>query len=238
MGLPKKLTEMQIRFAHLLIDSPGKMTATECAIAAGYSPEAAVVSASKLQNPKTYPLVVNYINSLREQRRIDIKLSLDKNLHRFNILFEDILNKLEQDKFNTKGIYESCKTLKPLIDVFSEIYNSDKSIKVYLAEEQRPYITNHYKIGKTLKDNIEERRSFTDNPYGLNYVQYIEYKPNKGFNLEKSLHNFFKKYSTKRKDYNGSTEWFYFKNKKSILKNFLKASEILLKRNNCEYIIK
>jgi phage terminase small subunit len=237
MGLPKKLTEMQIKFAHLLIDSPGKMTATECAIAAGYSPDGAVVYASKLQNPKTYPLVVNYINSLREQKRIDIKLSLDKNLHRFNTLFEDILNKLEQDKSNIKDVHGSCKIIKPLIDVFSEIYISDKAIKVYLAEEQRPYKTNHYKIGKTTKE-IKDRKSFTDNPYGLNYIQYIEYKPNKGFNLEKSLHVFFEKYSTKRKDYNGSTEWFYFKNKKSILKNFLRASEILLKRNNCEYIVK
>lgn len=237
MGLPKKLTEMQIKFAHLLIDSPGKMTASECAIAAGYSSDAAVVYASKLQNPKVYPLVVKYIDSLREQKRIDIRLSLDKNLHRFNVLFEDILNKLEQDKLNIKNVHKSCKIIKPLIDVFSEIYSSDKAIKVYLAEEQRPYKTNHYKIGKTTKE-IKDRKSFTDNPYGLNYIQYIEYKPNKGFNLEKSLHVFFEKYSTKRKDYNGSTEWFYFKNEKSILKSFLKASEILLKRNNCEYIIK
>ena len=54
MGLPKKLTEMQMKFAYELVTNEGRKTATECAIAAGYSPEAAVVSASKLQNPKTY----------------------------------------------------------------------------------------------------------------------------------------------------------------------------------------
>jgi phage terminase small subunit len=67
MGLPKKLTEMQMKFAHELVTNEGRKTATECAIAAGYSPDAAVVSASKLQNPKTYPLVVQYIGQLRDE---------------------------------------------------------------------------------------------------------------------------------------------------------------------------
>ncbi len=74
MGLPKKLTEMQMKFAHELITNEGRKTATECAIAAGYSPDAAVVSASKLQNPKTYPLVVQYIGQLRDeyQKKYDV----------------------------------------------------------------------------------------------------------------------------------------------------------------------
>ena len=74
MGLPKKLTEMQMKFAHELVTNEGRKTATECAIAAGYSPDAAVVSASKLQNPKTYPLVVQYIGKLRDeyQKKYDV----------------------------------------------------------------------------------------------------------------------------------------------------------------------
>jgi len=74
MGLPKKLTEMQMKFAHELVTNEGRKTATECAIAAGYSPDAAVVSASKLQNPKTYPLVVQYIGELRNeyQKKYDV----------------------------------------------------------------------------------------------------------------------------------------------------------------------
>ena len=32
MGLPKKLTEQQIKFANLLISEQGRMTATACAI--------------------------------------------------------------------------------------------------------------------------------------------------------------------------------------------------------------
>jgi hypothetical protein len=74
MGVPKKLTEMQMKFAHELVTNEGRKTATECAIDAGYSPDAAVVSASKLQNPKTYPLVVQYIGQLRDeyQKKYDV----------------------------------------------------------------------------------------------------------------------------------------------------------------------
>jgi len=74
MTQPKRLTEMQMKFAHELVTNEGRKTATECAIAAGYSPDAAVVSASKLQNPKTYPLVVQYIGQLRDeyQKKYDV----------------------------------------------------------------------------------------------------------------------------------------------------------------------
>ena len=74
MGVPKRLTEMQMKFAHELVTNEGRKTATECAIAAGYSPDAAVVYASKLQSPKTYPLVVRYIAELRNeyQKKYDV----------------------------------------------------------------------------------------------------------------------------------------------------------------------
>ena len=67
MGLPKKLTEQQIKFANLLISEQGRMTATACAIEAGYAKDSARQAASKLQNPKLFPLVVQYIGELREE---------------------------------------------------------------------------------------------------------------------------------------------------------------------------
>ena len=62
MGLPKRLTEKQVKFANLVVAEEGRKTATECAIEAGYDPNSAYVSASKLQNPSmyikhTYPLM-------------------------------------------------------------------------------------------------------------------------------------------------------------------------------------
>ena len=67
MGLPKKLTEMQMKFAYELVTNEGRKTATECALSAGYSSNAAVVAARKLQNVKQYPLVVQNIGQLRSE---------------------------------------------------------------------------------------------------------------------------------------------------------------------------
>jgi len=67
MGLPKKLTEQQIKFANLLISEQGRKTATQCAIEAGYAKDSARQAASVLQNPKKYPLVVQYIGELRDE---------------------------------------------------------------------------------------------------------------------------------------------------------------------------
>ena len=67
MGVPKRLTEQQIKFANLLISEQGRMTATACAIEAGYAKDSARQAASKLQNPKLFPLVVQYIGEIREE---------------------------------------------------------------------------------------------------------------------------------------------------------------------------
>ena len=74
MGLPKVLTEKQIKFANLLVCEEGRKTATQCAIEAGYAKDSARQHASILQNPKKYPLVVKYIGELREewQKKYDV----------------------------------------------------------------------------------------------------------------------------------------------------------------------
>tara|TARA_R110002126_G_scaffold27064_1_gene91105 strand:+ start:105 stop:725 length:621 start_codon:yes stop_codon:yes gene_type:complete len=74
MGLPKKLTDMQMSFAHELVTNEGRKTAYECAIDAGYSKDRARATASELKNPKLYPLVVQYIGELREeyQKKYDV----------------------------------------------------------------------------------------------------------------------------------------------------------------------
>ena len=70
MGLPKRLTEMQKRFAELLVfgGPDGPMTQTEAAIAAGYSPKRARQEGSELCNPRQSPLVVKHIGELKEER--------------------------------------------------------------------------------------------------------------------------------------------------------------------------
>ena len=54
MGVPKRLTEMQQRFAEYLVfgNENGPMTKREAAIAAGYSKDRAMREGSELTNPK------------------------------------------------------------------------------------------------------------------------------------------------------------------------------------------
>lgn len=67
MGLPKKLTEQQKKFALELVTNEGRKTKSECAIEAGYAKDRASITASELTNPKKYPLVVQYIGELRAE---------------------------------------------------------------------------------------------------------------------------------------------------------------------------
>jgi len=70
MGVPKRLTEMQQRFAEFLVfgGPDGPMTKREAAIAAGYSKDRAMREGSELTNPKYSPLVVKHIGELKEER--------------------------------------------------------------------------------------------------------------------------------------------------------------------------
>ena len=74
MGVPKKLTEMQIKFAHELVTNEGRKYGYECAIEAGYEKTRARQTAYELQNPKLFPVVVKYIGEIREeyQKKYDV----------------------------------------------------------------------------------------------------------------------------------------------------------------------
>ena len=70
MGVPKRLTEMQQRFAEFLVygGPDGPVTKTEAAILAGYSKTRAPQEGSELTNPRQSPLVVEYIGKLKQDR--------------------------------------------------------------------------------------------------------------------------------------------------------------------------
>jgi len=80
MSLPKRLTEMQIKFAELLVFNEGRKTATECAIEAGYEKDSAYVRASELKNPRRFPLVVKYIGELREEMQKKHEVTFEKHI--------------------------------------------------------------------------------------------------------------------------------------------------------------
>jgi hypothetical protein len=79
-GVPKKLTEKQIKFAKALVFNETRLTPRECAIEAGYDPESSHVRASELRNPKLYPLVVKYIGDLREEVQKTYGITFEKHI--------------------------------------------------------------------------------------------------------------------------------------------------------------
>ncbi len=78
------LTPRQKTFAELYIQ--GTMTNGECARRAGYSPDTAVVYASKLLDGRTFPHVVEYVNELREERERRFGVTLMGQLERLHQL--------------------------------------------------------------------------------------------------------------------------------------------------------
>ena len=80
MTLPKRLTEMQQKFAELLVYNEGRKTPTECAIEAGYDKDSAHVRASELRNPNKYPGVVKYISELREELQKKYEITFEKHV--------------------------------------------------------------------------------------------------------------------------------------------------------------
>jgi len=79
-GLPKRLTDIQRKFAELYVYNEGRMTPRECAIEAGYEKDSAHVRASELRNPKRFPLVVKYIGDLREEVQKKYEITFEKHV--------------------------------------------------------------------------------------------------------------------------------------------------------------
>ena len=93
MGVPKKLTEMQMKFAHEIVTNEGRMNGEECARNAGYAHASARVRASELQNPKRFPLVVKYIGELREEYQKKYAVTFERHISELAKIRIDALKK-------------------------------------------------------------------------------------------------------------------------------------------------
>jgi phage terminase small subunit len=118
MGLPKRLTERQIKFAYELVTNDGKMNGKEAAVAAGYSRDRASVTASELQNVNIYPLVCEYIEKLRTEKSEQNKLMLRDNLFKLNRLMGKAIETLEK-RIDCKPneIIKICRSFKPIFNI-------------------------------------------------------------------------------------------------------------------------
>ena len=122
MGLPKRLTEMQQRFAEFLVfgGPEGPMTQTEAALAAGYSPKRARQEGSELCNPRLSPLVVKHIGQLKEERLKKHEVTYEGHVAELARLREAALKKgsfssavnAEANRGKAAGLYIDRKIIK------------------------------------------------------------------------------------------------------------------------------
>ena len=122
MGVPKRLTEMQKRFAEFVVfgGTEGPMTQGEAAIAAGYAKDSARVEGSQLLNPRYSPLVVQYVGKLKEERLEKHKVTYDTHVAELARIKEMALKKnsfsaavnAETNRGKAGGLYIERKIIK------------------------------------------------------------------------------------------------------------------------------
>ena len=93
MGVPKRLTEMQMKFAHELVSNEGRKYAYEAAVEAGYAKDRARITCSELMNPKKYPLVVRYIGEIREEYQKKYAVTFERHISELGKIRQDALSK-------------------------------------------------------------------------------------------------------------------------------------------------
>ena len=122
MGLPKRLTEMQKRFAEFLVfgGPDGPLSKSEAAEMAGYSPKRSRVEASELTNPKLSPLVVQYIGKLHDERLQKHEVTYTKHIAELDRIKDKALKKgsfssavnAEVSRGKAAGLYIDRKIIK------------------------------------------------------------------------------------------------------------------------------
>ena len=122
MGVPKRLTEMQMRFAEFVVfgGPNGPMTQAEAATAAGYSANRARQEGSELLNPRLSPLVVQYVGKLKEERLKKFEVSYEGHVAELSRIKELALKKgsfssavnAETNRGKAAGLYIERKIIK------------------------------------------------------------------------------------------------------------------------------
>ena len=161
MGLPKVLTEQQIKFATLLVTNEGRKSPTECAIEAGYAEGSAHVRASELRNPRRFPLVVKYIDEIRSELQEKYKVDYGSHITELARLREEAREKgawsaainAEVARGKAAGLYIEQKIIKhgKLEDL------SERELEARLSEiiEDNKLLLEHEDV-ETLKDKVKK----------------------------------------------------------------------------------
>ncbi len=173
MGLPKRLTEMQMKFAHLLVTNEGRMTGYECAKEAGYSEDRARVTASELQSPKKYPLVVKYIGEIREEYQKKYAVTFERHITELGKIRAEALRKgawsaavnAEVARGKAAGLYIEQKIIRTgKLDDLSEIELENRMKEI--MDEYSPILegTSSEELKEKVKTKQKQLRLKKVNP--------------------------------------------------------------------------
>ena len=161
MGVPKRLTEMQKRFAEYLVFNEGRTTGADAAIAAGYSEKRCRQEASELQNPRLSPLVVQYIGALREEKLKKYEVTYDKHVAELGKIREEALKKgafsaatnAEKNRGMAAGLYIDRKIIKTgKLEELSEAQLEEKMKKI--LEDYAPILNAKQIDGEALEVTV------------------------------------------------------------------------------------
>ena len=122
MGVPKRLTDMQKRFAEFIVfgGPDGPVSQGEAAKLAGYSEKRARQEGSELMNPRSSPLVASYIGKLKEERLKKFEVNYDGHVAELARIKELALKKgsfssavnAETNRGKAAGLYIDRKIIK------------------------------------------------------------------------------------------------------------------------------
>ena len=184
MGVPKRLTEMQMRFAEFVVfgDKDGAMTQAEAAIAAGYSPKRSRQEGSELLNPRLSPLVVQHVGKLKEERLEKYKVTYDGHLAELARIKDAALKRgsfssavnAETNRGKAAGLYIERKIIKhgKLEDMTEE--ELERKMKQIL-DDYAP-ILNVTPIEKLPKPKKRSKRNKTKTPASTPLIKTISQK--------------------------------------------------------------
>ena len=122
MGVPKRLTEMQKRFAEYLVfgGPEGPVSKSDAAKLAGYSEKRCRQEGSELTNPRYSPLVVKYIGELHDERLQQHEVTYSKHIAELDRIKQAALKKgsfssavnAEANRGKAAGLYIDRKIIK------------------------------------------------------------------------------------------------------------------------------
>ena len=122
MGVPKRLTEMQKRFAEYLVfgGPEGPVNKGEAAKLAGYSEKRCRQEGSELTNPRNSPLVVKYLDELKVERMLKYGVTYESHITELSRIKDLALKKnsfsaavnAETNRGKAGGLYIDRKIIK------------------------------------------------------------------------------------------------------------------------------